>query len=461
MKVTLLGHASVLVEMDGATCLMDPVFRDPFEEGAVVSCPKREVYVERLPKIDVLILSHAHLDHFDIPSLARVSRKVDVLCPKDHTILYVLKELGFTNVHDTEPNTVIQFPTYELMTTRSSVSNVIEFGILFKDKTGSFWNQVDTVAMPETVADVRARAGGTVDLMFAMHASQKFDFFQSRSTEFPYDMHQLNLNTVLATKPRMAVPGAAGFRFAGPIAWCNAFMFPMSREQFVADLRTLDPAIETTIANPGDMYEVDRGAVRHRRAASKAARMIEDDTALIRFDPTAAVPPLTDTNPGEYPEEHISQTVDATLAAFHEYVRASYAAPDPVFAAYRKLRATYAVDVVYPDRGERTHWVKFGETEATFDVGPSRYVADAAQRVTASALTAWATREKTYFYLRAFTRKFSRLYALERGTDDKVSVSRQNVPDLFEHFMTRRANGADLALKQRFDQELRPFKTKA
>jgi hypothetical protein len=43
MKVTLLGHASVLVEMNGATCLMDPVFFDPFEEGAVVSCPEQVV----------------------------------------------------------------------------------------------------------------------------------------------------------------------------------------------------------------------------------------------------------------------------------------------------------------------------------------------------------------------------------------------------------------------------------
>ena len=41
MRVTLLGHALVLVELDGATCLMDPVLADPFEEGTVVSCPKR------------------------------------------------------------------------------------------------------------------------------------------------------------------------------------------------------------------------------------------------------------------------------------------------------------------------------------------------------------------------------------------------------------------------------------
>ena len=33
MRVTLLGHTSVLVEMAGAACLMDPAFFDPFEEG--------------------------------------------------------------------------------------------------------------------------------------------------------------------------------------------------------------------------------------------------------------------------------------------------------------------------------------------------------------------------------------------------------------------------------------------
>ena len=41
MRVTLLGHASALAELDGATCLMDPVLADPFEEGTVASCPNR------------------------------------------------------------------------------------------------------------------------------------------------------------------------------------------------------------------------------------------------------------------------------------------------------------------------------------------------------------------------------------------------------------------------------------
>jgi hypothetical protein len=57
-RVRLLGHASVLVEMAEAACLMDPVFFDPFEEGAVVSCPARVVHPKRISAIDILVLSH-------------------------------------------------------------------------------------------------------------------------------------------------------------------------------------------------------------------------------------------------------------------------------------------------------------------------------------------------------------------------------------------------------------------
>ena len=57
MRVTLLGHAALLVEMGPMTILMDPVLQDPFEDGIVVSCPNREIDVERLPPVDVIILS--------------------------------------------------------------------------------------------------------------------------------------------------------------------------------------------------------------------------------------------------------------------------------------------------------------------------------------------------------------------------------------------------------------------
>ena len=49
MRTTLIGHATCLVETAAGNLLTDPVFFDPFEEGTVVSCPRREVNVDALP----------------------------------------------------------------------------------------------------------------------------------------------------------------------------------------------------------------------------------------------------------------------------------------------------------------------------------------------------------------------------------------------------------------------------
>jgi UDP-MurNAc hydroxylase len=175
MKVTALGHASILVELNGATCLMDPVFFDPFEEGAVVSCPKRIVYPEKLLPIDILVVSHRHPDHFDIPSLARISRDCDAICPADPLIVYALQKLGFSRIHPVHPMGSIASADFELYPSRSEVGSVREFGMVFRDRSGTFWNQVDTSLSADTIATVLGRFG-PVDLLFAMHASQNFDF---------------------------------------------------------------------------------------------------------------------------------------------------------------------------------------------------------------------------------------------------------------------------------------------
>lgn len=70
-----LGHTTVLLKVDGMTVLTDPVFsrRVGLGVGPVTLGIKRLVdpalrRVE-LPKIDLVLLSHAHFDHFDLPSL--------------------------------------------------------------------------------------------------------------------------------------------------------------------------------------------------------------------------------------------------------------------------------------------------------------------------------------------------------------------------------------------------------
>ena len=73
-----LGHTSVLLKIDGVTILTDPVFstRAGIGLGPVTLGLKRLVEpalaLAELPKIDVILLSHAHMDHFDIRSLRRL-----------------------------------------------------------------------------------------------------------------------------------------------------------------------------------------------------------------------------------------------------------------------------------------------------------------------------------------------------------------------------------------------------
>ena len=73
-----LGHSTVILKIDGFTILTDPVFspRIGLNFGPVTIGIKRLVEVaaavEDLPSIDLILLSHAHMDHFDVPSLRQL-----------------------------------------------------------------------------------------------------------------------------------------------------------------------------------------------------------------------------------------------------------------------------------------------------------------------------------------------------------------------------------------------------
>jgi L-ascorbate metabolism protein UlaG (beta-lactamase superfamily) len=81
-----LGHSTVLIKIDGTTILTDPVFSDRagLNLGPVTLGLKRltapALEFSELPKIDLILLSHAHMDHLDVPSLrALESRRTAVI----------------------------------------------------------------------------------------------------------------------------------------------------------------------------------------------------------------------------------------------------------------------------------------------------------------------------------------------------------------------------------------------
>ncbi len=81
LHASWLGHSTVLLQLEGTTLLTDPVFSDRVgvNLGVATVGPKRLVTpalrTDELPPIDVVLLSHAHMDHFDLPSLRSLESK--------------------------------------------------------------------------------------------------------------------------------------------------------------------------------------------------------------------------------------------------------------------------------------------------------------------------------------------------------------------------------------------------
>ncbi|WP_293024863.1 MBL fold metallo-hydrolase [Pandoraea sp.] len=76
--VTWVGHATVLVQAGGLNVLTDPIFSERASPLPFLG-PRRLVPaapgLDRLPRIDAVLLSHNHYDHLDLPTLRALARQ--------------------------------------------------------------------------------------------------------------------------------------------------------------------------------------------------------------------------------------------------------------------------------------------------------------------------------------------------------------------------------------------------
>jgi L-ascorbate metabolism protein UlaG (beta-lactamase superfamily) len=75
LRVTFVGHATLLVQVDGKNFLTDPVWSETIGPVAGFGFSRLRppgIRFDDLPKIDVVLISHNHYDHLDVPTLARL-----------------------------------------------------------------------------------------------------------------------------------------------------------------------------------------------------------------------------------------------------------------------------------------------------------------------------------------------------------------------------------------------------
>ena len=108
-----IGHATIILRIDGMNIITDPVMssRVGIGLGLITGGPKRfyspALSVRELPKLDLILSSHAHFDHLDRPTLARLDKNVPIIAA--HRTSDLVRDLGFRKIRELRWNESFRF----------------------------------------------------------------------------------------------------------------------------------------------------------------------------------------------------------------------------------------------------------------------------------------------------------------------------------------------------------------
>jgi len=118
-RIRYLGHAGVLIEWNGVSVLTDPCLG---VAPAGVSS-ERFTYQDLPPRIDYVLITHAHHDHFCVESLLRLRHKIGrLVVPRssgmfygDLSLKWLAQAIGFSEVTELDALESISVPDGEII----------------------------------------------------------------------------------------------------------------------------------------------------------------------------------------------------------------------------------------------------------------------------------------------------------------------------------------------------------
>lgn len=257
-RITFLGHASTIIEIDGLRIVTDPVLR------RLVGPLYRRVpqpLTEPLVDPDVLLISHLHLDHYDPRSLRLFRRDTPVLAPVGAGLS--LRWRGFTDIHELQPGECVRVGSVDIVGTAArhrgtrhplaartpSLGYVVSGSrtLYFAGDTGFFdgmaeiWQErLDVALLP---------IAGIGPLM----------------PEFKHMSPRHAVKAMQLLRPRLVVPihwgtyhlpGTAFFRFGPDFHRRAPFLF-------MAQAADLEPDVHTVLLRPGEGLSVEETLSGH------------------------------------------------------------------------------------------------------------------------------------------------------------------------------------------------------
>jgi len=352
MEIHMIGHASILVKTQDCKILMDPVLWDSHAEGIEDICPKREVIHDKIPEFDLLIISHRHPDHFDIRSLASLPKNVDVLIPKDKVLQECLRKLGYSQIYTLGDFSEVKIGSTNLLTTRSEY-RVPEYGVLFADPSGVFWNQVDSDVSRDTVSFVKSRYPQIDFLLAPWQPMMETQYQDNGSISFPYSKYKATLAPLSLIKPKAISPGANGFQFINELSWLNQVVFPVTLEQFCEDVKMVCPEVGENVfpLDPGDILAFKYGEFSYTKGGCQFVKKVEEGRESLDFSPVNLATNLIDHNPDNYEIDYMSKTIEEevrwNLPNFFMEKR------DSLFMEHCHWNVIYQLEIVFPNSNQK------------------------------------------------------------------------------------------------------------
>lgn len=119
VRLRYFGHACVLIEWNGVSVLTDPFIAIMPDEGGL----DRFTYMDLPEKIDLVLITHTHHDHFVPETLLRIRHRVDtIVVPKTTGLFYadtslklMAQRLGFKSVIELDSLESVALPGGEII----------------------------------------------------------------------------------------------------------------------------------------------------------------------------------------------------------------------------------------------------------------------------------------------------------------------------------------------------------
>ena len=414
MEISMIGHASIFVKTKDCRILMDPVLWDPHQEGLFDVCPKREVIRDRIPEFDVLIISHRHLDHFDIRSLASLPKTVDVFIPRDNLIKSCLSKLGYSQIYTLSDFNEVKLSSTSLFTTRSE-NRVPEYGIIFADPSGVCWNQVDTIVSPSTINLILSRYSQMDLLLATWQPMLEVNYQLNQSISFPYLPYNSLLRNVSLIQPKAVVPASNGFKAVNGSSWLNQILFPVTREQFCRDVKRIYPEVADKVysLDPGDMLTFEDNQFSYLAGGCNFVKKITDDTDDLEFSPVNIGCNLIDSNRNNYDVEEMLQVINEEISlSMPKFIEENRAL---MFEEHCRWQVIYQLQVVFPEFTKIWHF-DFSEAKIEAKEGRNPF-ANLLAYVTASSLYGILKgfNGSDYPFLGGYYRSYSKIYSVVKN----------------------------------------------